>query len=832
MIKLESVNKTYKSKKGTPCKALIDVNLQLGSSGMYFILGKSGSGKSTLLNILGGLDRADSGKFIFKGENVFSLSERELEKFRNNEIGFIFQDYNLLDDFDVFENVGLALELQGEKSKEEIKNKVLSALEIVGLQGYEARKINELSGGQKQRVSIARAIVKNSSLILADEPTGNLDSETGEEIFDILKKLSKDKLVIVVSHDKENAETYGDGIINIKDGETNNENFGENNKIEKNERNTNIKIPFRYSLKIAFKNIMQKKFKVVLTVLSMVLMLVFTSGMYAFYDFDCERAIAKTFIKDNQSVYGLSDSNENSFGNYNFFNTITNFKSDEYLSSKNLTYFKAFDLNDRFNFELHRVEGGGYSNYEVISKAVLIESESDILTLGYSLYDNSSFIEGGIYLSDITIFAMFRKGYEFVDKTTDYNQMAGKIIKLSGNEYLISGVIKTDYINDFYVNENRPTTVYTNAEYNIIQRDYLKNFSNNAFMSEKTYLDKFSYSQVELLANGKISNNNFDFILTSGVNSSILEKSDIKTNNGINSISDYLITKEGNFSNAQLTLNKNEIFVSVAVYNSLFPENKIEVDYETFDENAVYNLTNLDNELNFELKQKTADKNFLNLDGGVKIKGIMVPYDNSKEITVNPILLNSIDKEINLYTNRVLTILVSNDEKVLEQTLRDLKNDYSIGLINEPAKVFYSSEVLMKEFALVFLVLLVASLFATVILLLNLISLGVGARTKEIGIFKALGTGNGELSKAYLIETLIISAISFILGVILSNVFINFANTAIELDYSNIMNLIFFVQMPLSYIIMAVQTFIVMPLFALVPLRKISKMTPIDAIKK
>lgn len=216
MLEIKNVSKTYRPKKGVPVKALDDVSLAFEDTGMVFILGKSGSGKSTLLNVLGGLDQADCGEFIIKGKSSKDFTQSDFDSYRNTFIGFIFQEYNILPEFTVAQNIALAMELQGKKATSEALNEIL---EQVDLAGYGNRKPNELSGGQKQRVAIARALIKNPEMIMADEPTGALDSNTGKQVFDTLKKLSKTKLVLIVSHDRDFAELYADRIIELKDGQ-------------------------------------------------------------------------------------------------------------------------------------------------------------------------------------------------------------------------------------------------------------------------------------------------------------------------------------------------------------------------------------------------------------------------------------------------------------------------------------------------------------------------------------------------------------------------------------------------------------------------------------
>ena len=237
MLEISHLSKIYKNKKGKDVKALDDVSLKFPETGMVFLLGKSGSGKSTLLNVTGGLDNPSSGEIIIKGKSSKNFSQSDFDSYRNTYVGFIFQEYNILNEFSVYDNIALAIELQNKKVESE---KILKLLKDVDLDGYEKRKPNTLSGGQKQRIAIARALIKNPEIIMADEPTGALDSNTGKQVLDTLKKLSKDRLVIVVSHDREFAETYADRIIELKDGKVISDNTKVNKKSEKISENINV----------------------------------------------------------------------------------------------------------------------------------------------------------------------------------------------------------------------------------------------------------------------------------------------------------------------------------------------------------------------------------------------------------------------------------------------------------------------------------------------------------------------------------------------------------------------------------------------------------------
>ena len=215
MLEVKNLVKVYKTKGGVETRALDGVSVNFPETGLVFLLGKSGSGKSTLLNMIGGLDKPDGGEIIVKGRSSKDFSQSDFDSYRNTYIGFIFQEYNVLNEFNIEQNISLALQLQGKKNDREAVNTLLKE---VDLEGFNKRKPNTLSGGQKQRIAIARALIKSPEIIMADEPTGALDSNTGKQVLETLKKLSKDKLVIIVSHDQDFAEEYGDRIIELKDG--------------------------------------------------------------------------------------------------------------------------------------------------------------------------------------------------------------------------------------------------------------------------------------------------------------------------------------------------------------------------------------------------------------------------------------------------------------------------------------------------------------------------------------------------------------------------------------------------------------------------------------
>ena len=278
MIEISNINKKYTSKTKEDVLAIQDVNLKFNTTGLVFILGKSGSGKSTFLNILGGLDSANTSRIFLNGKKLNRFNETILSEYRNTYIGFVFQEYNLLDNLNVYDNVALALEMQ---NKDFDPQTVLDILKKVDLEGFEERELDELSGGQKQRVAVARALVKDPEVILADEPTGNLDSETSEQIFELFKEISKKKLVICVSHDAEYAYKYADRIIEISDGrvirDTNPEVVEDDTIAPEMIRPV---LPNKFVLNMGLGNIMNNKLRMVVTSVIVAFLMAILTAVY------------------------------------------------------------------------------------------------------------------------------------------------------------------------------------------------------------------------------------------------------------------------------------------------------------------------------------------------------------------------------------------------------------------------------------------------------------------------------------------------------------------------------------------------------------------------
>lgn len=287
MLKLVDIKKSYVV-AGNPFPALNGINLEFKNNEFVSILGESGSGKTTMLNLIGGLDRYSSGDLLIDGKSTKDFKDQDWDAYRNATIGFVFQSYNLISHLSVLDNVEMALRLSGVSPKER-KERATEVLVEVGLKDHIYKKPNQLSGGQMQRVAIARALVNNPKILLADEPTGALDSKTSVQIMQLIQKISKDRLVIMVTHNSTIAETFSDRIVRLVDGRV----VEDSRPVQPQELividkliNKKTSMSYLTAIKTSFKNLLTKKGRTLLTsfagsigIIGIALVLSISSGM-------------------------------------------------------------------------------------------------------------------------------------------------------------------------------------------------------------------------------------------------------------------------------------------------------------------------------------------------------------------------------------------------------------------------------------------------------------------------------------------------------------------------------------------------------------------------
>ncbi|MFA6625130.1 MAG: ABC transporter ATP-binding protein, partial [Bacilli bacterium] len=489
MLTLDNINKTYEVKKGPSVRALCDVSLSFSDTGLVFILGKSGSGKTTLLNIMGGLDRPDSGKILFRDRDLLSSSSKDLESYRREDVGFVFQDYNLIPELSVGENVSLSLELIGDAS--ERRGKVEKALESVGLKGFYGRMPSELSGGQRQRVAISRAIVKSPSLILADEPTGALDSKTSEDLLSLLKSLSLSRLVIVVSHDRDLADKYADRIIEIADSKVVRDSLSdvpERREVKAADSKKSGGLSFKSRLRLAFSFVKVRRWRMVLTII----LSFFCFGTFGVFDaafsINTNEVISESLNTDfvdtmdivPEKITKITDHSDYSES----FKTIKYYGSKEQLNSMdkefNLGLFPSVKKLIDYSNQLADPVGSSFRDY-------IIGFAEYSSACHFDLISGSLPVENGeLAITDLIYENIKSRGFKYEDESgnsieiksadIDQNTLIGKPF-IGG--YKIAGIINTGF--DYSKFKELKKENITNTEYLSSMKKVLNNIQDNSY---------------------------------------------------------------------------------------------------------------------------------------------------------------------------------------------------------------------------------------------------------------------------------------------------------------------------------------------------------------
>lgn len=400
MIKLINVCKTYK-KKEVETKALDNVNLEFQNKGFYFVLGESGSGKTTLLNVIGGLDKIDSGEILLDDVNIKSYSNYQIDEYKNTKIGFVFQNYNLINHLTILENIVLPTKIEKVNQKE-IKAKAYNLLKQLNLEKETNKYPKEVSGGQLQRAAIARALITDAKVILADEPTGALDSQNSKIIMDILKEISKDRLVVMVTHNEKIAHEYADKVIELKDGQVISEKA--NNTLSDSDYYNNKKrfkfISFLTAIKLSFRNMYSKIFRTLLTILatsvgivSTCLVLMVSNSMANYTEYAQKQALGAYPITISSNILPTDKVDENKeykeYPNDEIIHVTNDYKSyyehvnvfdEEYLNyvrALDTSLYSVIDYGTALNMHiLSKMK----ENYEYLSSSSYLRCLNDDIT--------------------------------------------------------------------------------------------------------------------------------------------------------------------------------------------------------------------------------------------------------------------------------------------------------------------------------------------------------------------------------------------------------------------------------------------------------------------
>lgn len=822
MIELKHVGKIYKSKKSSDTIALNDVSLQIPDKGLVFIVGRSGSGKSTLLNLLGGLDNLTSGEVLVSGKNISNFTDKEFDSYRNSYVGFVFQEFNILEQYNVYENIELALKLQEKESSKEEINKLL---ELLGIKDLGERGVNELSGGQKQRVAIARALIKEPKIILADEPTGNLDKASSEQIFDILKEISLNQLVVVVSHDKEAAVKYGDRIIEIEDGKVIHDSDPTEVLDSSSFELKKSKLPFTYAVKMAINSFKSKPSKLVMTIILTAMSLVFMGFTANCSLFDRVMFVTKTMKDNDDYVYDVR---------YSWFDTNDNYK-DHNLEDENLKEIEritnsklnlVYDLYDnseelKFEFGEHDYKSS-YYGYNIYTEFVEIEDDRILGDLIGSIPKNSNEIvvhqyfadyvmKVGIMLSDEKLY--FPKSYEELVTSK-------KGIKLGQNTVYIVGIINDDKDNLF--ESARKTGVFGSEK--------LKKYFSDTYVDKSRSIYVKGFIDSAVLRSDKESILNRMSIMNSSRNygfreniSSLKEEIEVITKNGREVVS---------------SINKGEVILSLTEIKRL--DSNFEVNFNKYlesnttlsEDEALDNFSSLylkDNKINLNLSINL-EEYYDNSEIILNIVGISLTEDNyvSNSYVDDYSPISKKIRQVKIYDNDMKNLRKSLKKMTFQKFHPELDNgDYYNYTVNLSNYLYTPMAFYHYFFKYIFMLTLVFVLF-TYLLFSNFISVSIAYCKKEIGILRALGASNLDVVKIFGYESVIIGLIAFIFSIIGWFIVCGILNNSLFGDEYLILNGI--VAHPLVVVLMFLFTLFIALFVTVTSVSRITKIKPIDAI--
>lgn len=429
MLKLKNVSKFYYN-KGNVASGFTKVNLDLDAGEFVVITGESGSGKSTLLNVISGLDTYEEGEMYINGQETSHYSESDFEEYRKKYIGNIFQHFNLVNSYTVYQNVELVLLLNGFKSKE-VKKKVLSIIDQVGLTKFKNTKASKLSGGQKQRVAIARALIKETSIIVADEPTGNLDSASSASVLELLHNLSKDKLVVIVTHNYEQVEKYATRKIKMHDGK-----ILEDKKIKKIASDIEAKsmdykdMKFFNKFRIGLRNTFNLIPKFLLLFAVFLFLILAISGQYSSLkkkSFDENSVMISSYFTDTSDKRILIKKKNNQVFTESDYEVINKLNNIDYLVKDDYAIDSRFSLqNQEFSYYGHVLELDNFKGK--LTYGTMPENENEVILRGNE----------GLYDLSVRGLEMIGKEYKLADHE-GINGETSITVKVTGLQLIDSG---------------------------------------------------------------------------------------------------------------------------------------------------------------------------------------------------------------------------------------------------------------------------------------------------------------------------------------------------------------------------------------------------------
>ena len=866
MLQLKNITKDYISGDST-VHALKGISINFRKNEFVSILGQSGCGKTTLLNIIGGLDRYTSGDLIINGKSTKEFKDRDWDAYRNYSIGFVFQSYNLIPHQTILSNVELALTISG-VSKKERKERAIKALEDVGLKEQIHKKPNQLSGGQMQRVAIARALVNNPDIILADEPTGALDTKTSVQIMDILKEISKDKLIIMVTHNPDLAEKYSSRIIKILDGvitdDSNPFESDETTEKDKTKRRTSMK--FFTAFRLSLNNLMTKKGRTILTsfagsigIIGIALILSISNGVQNYINKVEEETLSSYPITIQESTVDMTSMIENIMGesgentenkeNGKIYSTDVMDEMISTLSSKmesnNLKELKnyiettendikshsnAIQYNYNLNLNLYKEDttnGVVKVNPSTVMNAL---GMGDMVEAQNNSSLNDMFGTSSMSMSNINVWQEMLDNEELLH--SQYDVLAGTWPKAYNEVVLI--VNKDNEISDYTLYtlglkdqkeleekwkaiengeevEESQETSYTydellNLSFKLILNSDYYQKQNNLWIdkSEDEEYMKEKIQNAETIKVVGIIRQN-DQSVSAGMSSGIGYIKDLK---------EYVINK----SNESEIVKEQKENPDINIFTGMeFPKEgeNDDFNFKNLTQEQQMALNNLSQEEMVKLMEAYTENRNASYESNLQKLGA-IDLDSPSSINIYPKDFDSKDK-------------ISQAIENYNQKQRDEGEEENVINYTDIVGVMMNSvSNIINTISYVLIAFVAISLIVSSIMIGIITYISVLERTKEIGILRAIGASKKDISRVFNAETFIIGLISGLIGIgvtVLLSIPIN------SLIYS-LTGVAVNVSLPFGAgIILVVISMILTIISGLIPAKMASKKDPVEALR-
>lgn len=767
MLELKNIKKNYKTGDFIQ-HALKGVDLKFRKNEFVAILGPSGSGKTTLLNIIGGLDRYSNGDLIINNKSTKKFSNTEWDAYRNNCIGFIFQSYNLIGHISVLENVEMGMTLSG-LSPQKRKKKALEVLDKVGLKNHAHKKPNQLSGGQMQRVAIARALSNDPDIILADEPTGALDTKTSIQIMELIKEIAKDKLVIMVTHNPDLAKDYANRVVEFKDGEL----ISDSNPVneEKSDKQFSIKktsMSFLTALKLSFNNIKTKKGRTIITslassigIIGIALILALSNGFKIQID---------KFEKDTLSQMPI-------------------------VVSPSVVVADEEQQAEIMNQYMGKKDENAFTSKKEVYPLISIESLTHInnITLDYTNYIesvNSQLIGGLSYIRSIKLNMLYNKN--------------GKINLINTNNLVFPLPETIDGSNGSVVEDNFEL-IYGQMSDKENELLLLIDTNNRVDLN---LLEILGYTKDDVISFDELLGKEFklvlndDFYTKMGKNFTMNFDYDemYKNENNITlKISGIVRGKKGSkfaeFSGTGLCYKES-------LMNLVMKRNALS-EIVTEQEKADYNVL-------------TGEKIDLTTDEGIKIKDNLLAYLGAKSA---PVMIQIYPKDFKSKDELINYLDAFNKNK--DEKDKIIYTDYAATITSLSGNIMDAITVVLIAFSAISLI--VSSIMIGIIMYISVLE-----RTKEIGILRALGARKKDITRVFNAETFIIGLFSGLLGISIATILCLPANIIIE----NLTGLESVAKLnPIHATILVIISLILTIIGGYIPAKLASKKNPVEALR-